>query len=136
MRGDGLGKCVAPHCDRPSSLADLIGMPLLTCMLNSSGYAAFSDDPWPLLWPEIERLSGVEARYVLWERPAAAWAASVGTYFTSDLTDFDWLRFAWGVCNERECYKYVLTIEDWKPKQPRASGREFTQFTGYNMAGE
>ena len=37
---------------------------------------------------------------------------------------------------ERECYKYVLTIEDWKPKEPRASGREFAQFTGYNMVSE
>ena len=44
-----------------------IGDAHVFCMVNASGYSAFADDPWPLLWPYLDSVAPT-TKFVLWER--------------------------------------------------------------------
>ena len=76
------------------------------CMATQSGYRAFADDPWPLLWPYV--VGAVpNSKFVLWEREPAQWAASAVRYF-DDEVNWDWLRFYYGACNMSLAYETHL----------------------------
>jgi len=76
------------------------------CMLHSSGYRAFADDPWPLLWPYIDSVAN-DTKFVLWERDPAEWAASAVHFFEDD-GNWKWLRFFYGACNMTAKYQWHL----------------------------
>lgn len=84
----------------------LIGDANMYCMATRSGYRAFADDPWPLLWPYVEE-AVPDSKFVLWEREPAQWAASAVRYFDDDI-DWDWLRLFYGACNMSVAYEQHL----------------------------
>ena len=84
----------------------LIGDDHIFCMVNASGYRAFADDPWGLMFPYIDEVAP-DTRFVLWERDPKAWAASAVRFFDDD-RDWDWLRFFYGACNMTTAFQAHL----------------------------
>jgi hypothetical protein len=76
-------------------------------MFSSSGYTAFADDPWPLLYRHINELVP-DARFVLWAREPRAWARSF-VHFFQPYKDIRWLRLAYGICNMTAAYEPFLS---------------------------
>ena len=65
-------------------------------LVRASAHAAYSDEPWPLLWRELaERLPS--ARFVVWARNASRWSASMRDYFAGRRV----CSAAAGACNNR-----------------------------------
>lgn len=73
------------------------------CAIRVSGYAAFADDPWPVLWPFLE-VAAPDTRFVLWERDPKELAASAVRFFKED-REWPWLRLAYGACNYTDRYQ-------------------------------
>ena len=81
-------------------ITQLIGRPAIDCMLETSGYHSFSDDPWPLLYRHVDR-NFPTTRFIMWARDPADWARSFVRFFR-DFDDTRWLRLAYGLCNVTE----------------------------------
>ena len=95
------------HGPLPTSrIVQMIGSAAIDCMFSSSGYTAFADDPWPLLYRRINQLVP-DARFVLWAREPRAWARSFVQFFKG--SDIRWLRLAYGVCNMTAAYEPFLS---------------------------
>ena len=96
------------HGPLPTSrIVQMIGSAAIDCMFTSSGYTAFADDPWPLLYRHINQLVP-DARFVLWAREPRAWARSFVQFFQS-MKNIRWLRLAYGVCNMTAAYEPFLS---------------------------
>ena len=78
-------------------ILQMIGPSAICCMLSSSGYRAFSDDPWPLLYRHIDQMMP-HTKFVLWAREPQEWARSFTSFFRP-FDDTKWLRLAYGTCN-------------------------------------
>lgn len=92
-----------------SRVAKLVGHAAIACMLTASGYHAFADDPWPLLYATIDALVP-STRFVLWARPSDDWARSFVRFF-APLTPKKsrWLRLSYGVCNITKASEPLLS---------------------------
>jgi hypothetical protein len=76
-----------------------IGQEAVSCMLTATGYRAFSDDPWPLLYKTVDELQLPRTRFIMWERDPDEWATSFVRFFSNSAGRAEpWLRLAYGVC--------------------------------------
>lgn len=67
------------------------------CMIKSSGYVGFADDPWPLLFKTIAT-ANPNVRFVIWKRDCKQWAASFVDFFSRGKNKHDWLMMMLGFC--------------------------------------